>query len=225
MQRRRLVGAAAQWERAKGAPKPTRPTRPRLDRWWRYSPSCQGPDFSPGSCALNRRLVSGGRSGLVASGRSSTGLAREPPGAFGPGLRGVPPGRRPAAVWLNRGVSPVGSRSRHAGCGFPDDRENGTTDHDHRGVDPHKSAHTATAVDSSTNTTVASLRIGATLAGYRELLAWARQFGERRWTVEKRQGPWLPSCAVLLARDETVFDVAAVVGRDRHGRAGGQSCL
>ena len=44
------------------------------------------------------------------------------------------------------------------------------------GVDPHKSTHTATAVDAATNTAVASLRVGATAAGYRQLLCWARRF-------------------------------------------------
>lgn len=38
------------------------------------------------------------------------------------------------------------------------------------GVDPHKVLHTATAVDPATNTQVASLRVDASLAGYRELL-------------------------------------------------------
>lgn len=38
------------------------------------------------------------------------------------------------------------------------------------GIDPHKSSHTASAVDPATNTVVASIRVDATLAGYRELL-------------------------------------------------------
>ena len=44
------------------------------------------------------------------------------------------------------------------------------------GVDPHKSTHTATAVDAATNTALASLRIDATAAGYRQLLCCARRF-------------------------------------------------
>jgi hypothetical protein len=35
------------------------------------------------------------------------------------------------------------------------------------GVDPHKSSHTATAVDPATNTAMASLRVDANLVGYR----------------------------------------------------------
>jgi transposase len=46
-------------------------------------------------------------------------------------------------------------------------------------VDPHKSSHTATAVDPATNTAVASLRVEASLAGYRELMRWASQFTDR----------------------------------------------
>ncbi len=42
------------------------------------------------------------------------------------------------------------------------------------GVDPHKSSHTATALDPATNTPIASLRVDATLAGYRQLHAVLR---------------------------------------------------
>ena len=48
------------------------------------------------------------------------------------------------------------------------------------GVDPHKSTHTATAVDAATNTAVASVRVAASAVGYRRLLGWAEQFPERR---------------------------------------------
>jgi transposase len=75
------------------------------------------------------------------------------------------------------------------------------------GVDPHKASHTATAVDSSTNTPVASLRIDATLAGYRELLRWARQFEGRRWAIEGARGLGRHLAQWLVARDEDVVDV------------------
>ena len=51
------------------------------------------------------------------------------------------------------------------------------------GIDPHKMSHTASAVDPATNSTAASLRIDASLVGYRELMRWAKQFPERRWAV------------------------------------------
>jgi transposase len=76
------------------------------------------------------------------------------------------------------------------------------------GVDPHKSSHTATAVDPATNTAVASLRVDASLAGYRELVRWARQFPERRWAIENAKGLGCHLAQWLVARDEAVLDVA-----------------
>ena len=76
------------------------------------------------------------------------------------------------------------------------------------GLDPHKSSHTATAVDPATNTAVLSLRIDASLAGYRALLKWGRQFPERRWAIENAKGLGCHLAQWLVARDETVFDVA-----------------
>jgi transposase len=76
------------------------------------------------------------------------------------------------------------------------------------GVDPHKSSHTATAVDPSTNAAVASIRIDATLAGYRELLRWAKAYESRHWAVENARGLGCHLAQWLLARDEVVFDVA-----------------
>jgi transposase len=75
------------------------------------------------------------------------------------------------------------------------------------GVDPHKASHTATAVDPSTNTPVASLRIEASLAGYRELLGWAGQFEGRRWAVEGARGLGCHLAQWLVARLEEVVDV------------------
>lgn len=75
------------------------------------------------------------------------------------------------------------------------------------GVDPHKSSHTATAVDPATNTPVASLRVDASLAGYRELLRWAAQFPQRRWAVEGARGLGRHLAQWLVARDEVVVDV------------------
>jgi len=75
------------------------------------------------------------------------------------------------------------------------------------GIDPHKASHTATAVDPATNTPVASLRIDASLAGYRELLRWAMQFGERRWAIEGARGLGRHLAQWLVAREEIVVDV------------------
>lgn len=75
------------------------------------------------------------------------------------------------------------------------------------GVDPHKASHTATAVDPATNTPVASLRIDASLAGYRELLRWSKQFDERRWAIEGARGLGRHLAQWLVARGEDVVDV------------------
>lgn len=52
------------------------------------------------------------------------------------------------------------------------------------GVDPHKSSHAATAVSPTTNAPASSIRIDATLAGYRQLFRWAIAFPERQWAIE-----------------------------------------
>jgi transposase len=75
------------------------------------------------------------------------------------------------------------------------------------GVDPHKRSHTATAVDPGTNRPVASLRIDASLAGYRDLMRWARQFPQRRWAVEGARGLGRHVAQWLVARNEVVLDV------------------
>ncbi len=76
------------------------------------------------------------------------------------------------------------------------------------GVDPHKSTHTATAVDVATNTAVASIRVVASSAGYRRLLGWAEQFPERRWAVENARGLGCHLAQWLVARGETVLDAS-----------------
>lgn len=76
------------------------------------------------------------------------------------------------------------------------------------GVDPHKASHTATAVDPTTNTPKSSMRISASLAGYRELMRWARQFAHRRWAVENAKGLGCHLAQWLVANGEDVVDVA-----------------
>jgi len=75
------------------------------------------------------------------------------------------------------------------------------------GIDPHKLSHTATAVDPATNTAVTSLRVDASLSGYRELLRWAKQFEDRRWVVEGARGLGRHLAQWLVARGESVVDV------------------
>ena len=75
------------------------------------------------------------------------------------------------------------------------------------GIDPHKMSHTANAVDPATNTTAASVRVDASLAGYRELMQWSKQFPERRWAVENARGLGRHLAQWLVARGEVVLDV------------------
>jgi transposase len=75
------------------------------------------------------------------------------------------------------------------------------------GVDPHKSTHTATAVDPGTNQSITSICIEASLADYSRMLRWARQFGQRRWAVENAEGLGRHLSSWLLARGEQVVDV------------------
>jgi transposase len=75
------------------------------------------------------------------------------------------------------------------------------------GVDPHKDSHTATAISPGTNTPVGSLRVEASLAGYRRLLRWAKSFPERQWAVENASGLGRHLAQWLVARGETVLDV------------------
>lgn len=90
------------------------------------------------------------------------------------------------------------------------------------GVDPHKSTHTATAIDPQTNRTVASVRIEASLVDYRRLLRWAGQFDHRRWAVENAEGLGRHLSSWLLARGEDVVDVpSAATARVRQLSRGG----
>jgi len=75
------------------------------------------------------------------------------------------------------------------------------------GVDPHKSTHTATAVEPGTNREVASIRIDATLREYRRMLTWASRWPQRRWAIENAEGLGRHLASWLLARGEHVVDV------------------
>lgn len=75
------------------------------------------------------------------------------------------------------------------------------------GVDPHKSSHTAAALDPRTNKALETVRVESTLADYRRLLGWARRFTERRWAVENARGLGRHLAQWLVARGESVVDV------------------
>ncbi|MET8206163.1 IS110 family transposase [Streptomyces sp. NPDC005373] len=91
------------------------------------------------------------------------------------------------------------------------------------GVDPHKSTHTATAVEPASNQQVASIRIEASLQEYRRLLAWARRWQQRTWAVENAKGLGRHLAQWLIARGEKVVDVpASATSRVRELSRGGR---
>lgn len=91
------------------------------------------------------------------------------------------------------------------------------------GVDPHKSTHTAAALNARTNTTLESIRIDATLPEYRRLLVWAKRFPERRWALENAWGLGRHLAQWLIAHGETVIDVpSTATARVRELSRGGR---
>ncbi|WP_406131511.1 transposase [Streptomyces sp. NBC_00989] len=91
------------------------------------------------------------------------------------------------------------------------------------GVDPHKSTHTATAVEPTSNQQVGSMRIEASLADYRRLLSWAKRWPQRKWAVENANGLGRHLAQWLLARGESAVDVpAAATSRVRELSRGGR---
>lgn len=91
------------------------------------------------------------------------------------------------------------------------------------GVDPHKSSHTAAALDPGTHKTLGTVRIEAALPEYRKLLVWARRFGQRRWAVENAWGLGRHLTQWLIARGETVVDVpSTATARVRQLSRGGR---
>ncbi|NMM90727.1 IS110 family transposase [Rhodococcus sp. SRB_17] len=75
------------------------------------------------------------------------------------------------------------------------------------GVDPHKSTHTATALDSVTNTDLGSIRIDASITEYKRLIAWAKAWPDRRWAIENADGLGHHLALWLLALGEVVLDI------------------
>ncbi len=77
------------------------------------------------------------------------------------------------------------------------------------GIDPHKSTHTATALDPASHTELGSLRIDATTDGYTRLSNWAAQWPQHTWAVENASGLGRHLSQWLLAQHAVVVDVPA----------------
>jgi transposase len=76
------------------------------------------------------------------------------------------------------------------------------------GVDPHKSSHTAAALDEQ-GQLLNRQQIPATLEGYQALGAWAARWPERCWAVEGAHGIGRALAQRLVGDGEQVLDVPA----------------
>jgi transposase len=91
------------------------------------------------------------------------------------------------------------------------------------GVDPHKSSHTAVAVD-ETGQVLGELRVPADKGTLRRLRRWAEHWPERTWAIEGANGLGHLLAQQLVAAGEVVVDVPAMLAArarqlDRgHGR-------
>ena len=74
------------------------------------------------------------------------------------------------------------------------------------GVDPHKGSHTAVAIGASEEV-LGQVRVRASAAQARQLLAWAKSWAERTWAVEGAGGLGHLLSQQLVAAGEQVLDV------------------
>ena len=76
-------------------------------------------------------------------------------------------------------------------------------------VDPHKGHHTLVVLDVLSRPAVEEAEFANTHAGYREMVRFARRWGQRRWAVEGCHGAGRFLAQRLVARGEVVVDVPA----------------
>ena len=75
------------------------------------------------------------------------------------------------------------------------------------GIDPHKTTHTATAVESALEPGGGVDPYRRHAREYRRMLTWANQWPQRRWAVENAEGLGRHLTSWLVARGELVVDV------------------
>lgn len=76
------------------------------------------------------------------------------------------------------------------------------------GIDPHKCSHTATSTDPATNTDLGSIRVDASLAGYRRMITWAKAWPDRTWAIENADSLGHHLGLWLVALGEDAVDVS-----------------
>ncbi|MGH2659248.1 MAG: IS110 family transposase [Actinomycetota bacterium] len=74
------------------------------------------------------------------------------------------------------------------------------------GIDPHKSSHTAVALDEAGGV-LGELRVSATRGTLTRLRGWAERWPERTWAVEGASGLGHLLAQQLVAAGEAVLDV------------------
>src|SRR6266545_3699977 len=133
-------------------------------------------------------------------------------------------GHRPPSAWLDRGVKSF-LQLRLPAAALPTVRA-ALEEEAHVitiGIDPHKSSHTAVAVDEAGHV-LGELRVPATKATLRRLQSWAGTWPERTWTIEGAGGLGHLLAQQLVGAGEAVVDVpATLAARSRllgrgHGR-------
>lgn len=78
------------------------------------------------------------------------------------------------------------------------------------GIDPHKSTHTAVAIDNSGNK-IAQRRFPVNAGTFRQLMAWCQQWPQRRFAVEGAGGLGRGIAQQLTASGEHVLDVPSTL--------------
>ncbi len=79
------------------------------------------------------------------------------------------------------------------------------------GIDPHKSTHTASAIENATHGDLATIRVRATTASTRDLLTWAEGWPDRAWAIEGARGLGYLLAQQLVAAGECVVDVPSTL--------------
>ncbi|MGC5258281.1 IS110 family transposase [Gordonia sp. DT218] len=91
------------------------------------------------------------------------------------------------------------------------------------GIDPHKSTHTATAVNSANNRDLGSVRIRSSFDDYAQLITWSKAWPDRIWAVENASGLGHHLTQWLVSRGEAVVDVpSTATARVRQLSRGGR---
>jgi transposase len=89
------------------------------------------------------------------------------------------------------------------------------------GIDPHKTTHTAVAVDKD-EAAVGELTVKADRHQVERLLKWAIDFPDRRWAIESANGLGFLFAQQLVTAGEDVVDVPPYFGGQGPGAGFGQ---